>query len=233
MADFSLQWLGHGTFIARYDDRVVLIDPWVANNPVCPDECKYLDKIDLMLITNGHFDHVADAVSLARQHRPQVVGVFELCEWLGKKGVDNRHAMNKGGTIELMGLKITMVYADNTSGIIDDDGSIVYGGEPCGFVLTAPGAPTLYHAGATNVFGDMALIAELYAPDIALLPVGDRFGMGPREAAKAAELLGVERVIPMRFGTFPSLTGDPGQLRELLGGGAQLIELQPGETYRG
>lgn len=232
MANFSMQWLGHGTFVLRYADQTVLIDPWVMQNPACPDGLKQFDKIDTMLITHGHFDHIADAVALARQHQPTVVGIFELCEWLGSKGVGKLEAMNKGGTHTVAGLQITMVHADHSCGIQDDDGSIIYGGEAVGFVIRVPDGPTLYHAGDTNVFGDMALIAELYAPDIALLPIGDRFTMGPYEAAKATKLLGVGRVIPMHYGTFPLLTGTPEAFRDALKGAAEVIEMQPGDVYR-
>jgi len=231
LSDTTLTWLGHSTFLLRTDGKDVLIDPWVASNPACPEYLKGFDKIDAMLITHGHFDHIADAVPLAKQHRPMVVAIFELGEWLGRKGVENIESMNKGGTISVVGLEITMVGAEHSCGITDDDGSIVYGGEACGFIIKVPGGPTIYHAGDTSVFGDMALIAELYQPDIALLPIGDRYTMGPFEAAKALELLGVPRMIPMHFGTFPALTGTPEALRALAGDKTEIIELSPGETY--
>lgn len=228
----SFTWLGHGTFLINWEGKTILIDPWVMNNPACPDQYKTFDSIDLCLITHGHFDHIGDAVALCKQHKPQTVGIFELTNWLERKGVGNLVGMNKGGTIDWQGLKITMVHADHSCGITEDDGSIVYGGEAVGFILTFPNGFKVYHAGDTNVFGDMALIQELYEPDLALLPIGDHFTMGPRECAKAVSLLKAKTVIPMHFGTFPLLTGSPAELQErCAGSGTQIIELQPGETY--
>ena len=226
-----LTWLGHASFLVEYEDVTVLIDPWILENPATPENYKTLEKIDLMLITHGHFDHIADAVSLAKKHQPKVVGIFEICEWLGSKGVENLEAMNKGGTLRLAGIDITMVHADHSCGISEEDGSIVYGGEAVGFVLTFPNGYKIYHAGDTNVFGDMALISSLYEPDLAMLPVGDRFTMGPREVQRAIELLQPSIVIPMHFGTFPLLTGTPQQLRELVTDlPVSVIELEPGQT---
>jgi len=230
----SITWLGHSTFHIIYEGTSILIDPWVFQNPACPDQCKTFDKIDLMLITSGHFDKIADAAQLGLQHQPTIVGIFEICEWLGKKlgnsGVQ-LESMNKGGTLNVRGIDITMVHAQHSSGITGDDGSIVYGGEACGFVLKFPNGFTLYHAGATNVFGDMALISELYSPDLAILPIGARFTMGPREAAKALRLLKVPYVIPMHFGTFPLLTGRP-EMIDMQEIPTEMIELLPGETFR-
>jgi len=226
-----LTWLGHASFLVEYEGVTVLIDPWILKNPATPERFKQLEKIDLMLITHGHFDHIGDAVTLAAKHKPKVVGIFEICEWLGRKGVANLEAMNKGGTIHMLGIDITMVHADHSCGIREDDGSIVYGGEAVGFVLTFANGYKLYHAGDTNVFGDMALIADLYAPDLAMLPVGDRFTMGTREVRRAIELLHPAVVVPMHFGTFPLLTGTPAQLRELIADlPVALVELEPGQT---
>ena len=225
-------WLGHGTFLLQTPEgKNILIDPWVENNPVCPDSLKKLDQVDLMLITHGHFDHIADAIPIAKQLTPQVVGIYELCHWLQRKGVENCVQMNKGGSVTLADVKITMVHADHSCGILEDDGSIVYGGEAVGYILTFSDGTKLYHAGDTNVFGDMALIQELYQPQIAMLPIGDQFTMSAREAAKACELLKPKVVVPMHFGTFPILTGTPDQLQELTK--AMPLEvhgLKPGES---
>ena len=231
-------WLGHSTFTLRLDDRrLVLIDPWVAQNPACPPELKALDRIDLMAITHGHFDHIADAIPLAQQHEPQIAAIFELGHWLERKGVPSHiiHTMNKGGTAKFGDIELTMVHADHSCGILDGD-SIVYGGEATGFVIRIPGAPVIYHAGDTAVFGDMAIVRELYQPEVAMLPIGDNYTMSPKEAAKAAELLQPKILIPMHFGTFPTLTGTPQMLIDELDarglGHIEVRAMEPGESMR-
>lgn len=227
----KLTWLGHATFrIETKDGMTIYVDPWLSN-PLCPEDEKEARKCDLMLCTHGHFDHIADAVKIAKQHNPTVVGIFELATWLNNKGARQISPMNKGGTQTVNGIKITMVHAVHSCGIQEDDGSIVYGGEACGYVLELPGGVKIYHAGDTAVFGDMHIIRELYAPEIVMLPIGDHFTMSPREAAYACKLLQPKTVIPMHFGTFPVLTGTPAELQKLLGSsGPQVVEMKPGET---
>jgi L-ascorbate metabolism protein UlaG (beta-lactamase superfamily) len=229
----SLTWLGHATFAVRsVTGKRLLIDPWVMGNPACPKELKQVEGVDILLCTHGHFDHIGDAVEIARRHKPKVVGIFELCHWMSRKGVENTFSMNKGGTLEVDGIAVTMVHADHSCGILEDDGTIVYGGEGVGYVVRFENGFKLYHAGDTALFGDMRLIGELYRPDVALLPIGDLYTMSPREAAYAIRLLGVKRVIPMHFGTFPALTGTPEALREAARDveGLQIIALEPGGT---
>ncbi|HXZ13908.1 MAG TPA: metal-dependent hydrolase [Candidatus Sulfotelmatobacter sp.] len=228
----KLTWLGHSAFrITTPGGKVVVIDPWILSNPVTPEPLKKFERIDFMLISHGHSDHIADAVELAKKHKPQIAAIYETCAWLQSKGVQNTHPMNKGGTQKLGELEITMVNALHSGGI-DDGGAVVYGGDPCGYVVRLPGGFTVYHAGDTAVFGDMKIIGELYAPDVALLPIGDLFTMGPREAALAVRLLNVSHVIPMHYGTFPVLTGRPEMLREHTRDvpSLEIHALKPGES---
>ena len=230
---FSLTWLGHNTFkLVTRGARTVLIDPWVEGNPACPKDLKTFEKIDVITISHGHGDHMGDAVTLAKKFKSTVVCNYEIHAFLQKKGVPNTSPMNKGGTQEVAGIKFTMVHAVHSSGI-EDGGQMVYGGEPCGFVITLEDGTRLYHAGDTGVTSDMALIAELYQPEIALLPIGDLYTMGPREAASAARMLKSKYIVPMHHGTFPALTGNPDALREemrKLEVVAEVVALRPGET---
>jgi len=225
----KITWLGHATFrIETPAGKTIIIDPWVMGNPKCPEKAKTLSKVDVMLCTHGHGDHIGDAVEIARKHDPVVVGIPELCGWLESKGVKRVSGMNKGGTQTVGDIKVTMVNAVHSSGIEDGD-QRVYGGEAAGYVVEFSNGLKIYHAGDTCVFGDMAIIRELYAPEICMLPIGDHYTMGPREAAYACKLLKPKSVIPMHFGTFPVLTGTPAELRKLAPD-VEVCELKPGET---
>jgi L-ascorbate metabolism protein UlaG (beta-lactamase superfamily) len=226
----QITWLGHGTFHFRLPSgAVILMDPWTDGNPAYPKGFT-IGRVDTIAITHGHFDHIHDAVPLAKQFAPQVVGIFETCHWLESKGVKNTSGMNKGGTQHQSDVAFTMTHAVHSCGILDGD-QIVYGGEAAGYVLGLPDGRTLYFAGDTNVFSDMQLIEQLYHPELAFLPMGDHFTMGPREAALACRLLKCPKVIPMHFGTFPVLTGKPGKLQKLVeGSGTEVWELTPGKT---
>ena len=230
MQRLAITWLGHSTFLLRTPGgKRVLIDPWLAGNPACPQAMKKPPKVDLILVSHGHFDHIDDLLLVARESGAPVVGIFELCDWLGRKGITTVSPMNKGGAQQVAGLRIVMTDARHSSGFFDN-GQMVYMGEPAGFVVTLEDGVTIYYAGDTCLFGDMRLIGELYKPDIAFLPIGDRFTMDPAAAARACEFLGVRQVVPMHWGTFPLLTGTPEMLKTHLAGRVQVLELKPGET---
>ena len=231
--DFELTYMGHSTFkLKTPGGKIVLIDPWVQNNPACPDGLKKISKLDIIAVTHGHFDHIGDAVSIGTQHQPKVVGIYETCAWLNSRGLKNIMPMNKGGTQSVDGIKFTMVHADHSCGIQEEDGSIIYGGEAVGYIIELENGFRLYHSGDTAVFSDMKLISEIYKPELAMIPIGDLFTMSPVEAAHACRFLSVKHVIPMHYGTFPALTGTPAELRELTRDikGMEIIELKPGET---
>ncbi len=225
-------FLGHAT--VRCDlpgGETVLIDPWVMGNPACPEGLKTFDRLDAMLITHAHSDHMGDAVEIAKRYRPgRVIANYEICSWLASKGVENCVGMNLGGSQEVLGLRVTMVRADHSSGLADGS----YGGLASGFVVRLPEGYTFYHAGDTALFSDMQLIGELYRPDLAFLPIGDLYTMDPHQAAMACRYLGTRKVIPIHWGTFPALTGTPEQLEaELRSAGAncRVVTLKPGESY--
>ena len=235
MPSFSFTWFGHGTFLFKSPHGVrILIDPWIATNPACPDAVKEdvrkMTALDLMLLTHGHDDHTADAVAVARATRARVVAPYELALWLQQKGLQEVTGMNPGGTVSALGLAVTMVPAVHSSSIVED-GRTLNLGIPAGYVIRFEDGLTIYFAGDTAIFGDMRLIADLYHPTIAFLPIGDFYTMGPDQAAMACSLLGVKQVVPMHYGTFPVLTGTPAALRALVEPrGVQVLELKPGET---
>jgi L-ascorbate metabolism protein UlaG (beta-lactamase superfamily) len=230
MQKLSITWLGHSTFIVRTPGgKRVLFDPWLTTNPSCPESMKKPPVVDLILVSHGHFDHMEDVLACARETGAPVVGIYELCDWLSRKGIAITSPMNKGGSQDIGGLRIAMTDARHSSGYFDS-GQMVYMGEAVGYVLRLEDQRTLYFAGDTCLFSDMRLIGELYKPQIAFLPIGDRFTMDPSAAAKACEFLNVRQVVPMHWGTFPLLTGTPAQLKALIPSGVEVLELKPGET---
>jgi L-ascorbate metabolism protein UlaG (beta-lactamase superfamily) len=225
----QITWLGHGTFLCKLPSgQVLLMDPWTDGNPMFPKGYE-VAHVDTMCITHGHYDHIHDAVPLAKRDEPEVVAIFETCQWLESKGVKNTRPMNKGGTQKVGDVSITMTHAVHSCGILDE-GKIIYGGEAAGYVLRLPANRSIYFAGDTAVFSDMALIAELYQPQLAFLPIGDLFTMDPAQAALACKLLQCPKVIPMHFATFPPLTGRPDALANALAGSkTEVWTLEPGK----
>ena len=226
----QITWLGHGTFQFELPSgQVILMDPWTGGNPAYPKGHE-IRRVDTIAITHGHFDHIHDAVPLAKMFSPDVVAIFETCNWLESKGVDKTHAMNKGGSQKIGDVTFTMTHAVHSCGILDD-GKILYGGEAAGYILRLPDQRSLYFAGDTNVFSDMELIRELYQPELIFLPIGDLYTMSPKEAALACRMLRPRKMIPMHFGTFPPLTGRPEQLRQRISGlETEVWALEPGKT---
>src|SRR5579862_633665 len=224
----SLTWLGHATFRLDTDDgKRVYVDPLLSGNPKTPENEKSPDRADAIYLTHGHGDHLGDVVELQNRLGCKVLGIVELVGWLSKNGIaeDNLIAFNKGGSVELDGIRYTMTNAFHSSSAPD----LSYTGEPTGVVIHADGR-RVYFAGDTCVFGDMQLIARLYRPDVAVLPIGDHFTMGPEEAALALELLGNPRCMPCHFGTWPVLAGTPDELAKLTP--AQVERIQPGDSVQ-
>jgi L-ascorbate metabolism protein UlaG (beta-lactamase superfamily) len=231
MAKLAITWYGHSTFvITTPGGKRIVTDPWLEHNPMCPPGMKKITAADVVLVSHGHSDHTGDIVPVSRATNAPVVAVFELALWLERKGLQNIQGMGIGGTISVAGLDITMVPAVHTSSVVENDTN-VYLGQPAGFVVRMEDGQALYFAGDTAVFGDMRLIAEMHAPQIAFLPIGDHFTMGPEAAAIAARLLAVRQVVPMHYGTFPVLTGTPDRLKKLVEPlGIDVLVLKPGET---
>jgi L-ascorbate metabolism protein UlaG (beta-lactamase superfamily) len=229
MANVSITWLGHAAFrIDSSGGKRIYVDPWLSN-PNCPEGEKEPEQVDLIALTHGHDDHVGETVELAKKFECPVVALVELRGWLAGQGVseDMSHAANKGGTVEVDGVTVTFTDAKHSSSAFEN-GQFLYLGEPAGLVIGVDGT-RMYFAGDTCVFGDMQLIARIYEPDVAILPIGGHFTMDPREAAVALELLGVRRCIPCHYGTFPLLKGTPDELRSLAPN-VEVLSPEPGET---
>lgn len=226
----AITWLGHSTFvITTPGGKRIVTDPWIEGNPVCPAGTR-IDAADLILLTHGHSDHSTDILPVARATNAPVVAIFELAVWLQGKGLQNVQGMGIGGTVPVAGLEVTMVPAVHSSSVIEN-GLPVCVGVPTGFVVRMENEQAFYFAGDTAFFGDMRLIFEIHRPDIAFLPIGDRYTMGPEGAALAARMLAVRQVVPMHYGTFPELTGRPERLETLLAPyGIDVLVLKPGET---
>jgi L-ascorbate metabolism protein UlaG (beta-lactamase superfamily) len=227
MANATLTWLGHASFrVDTSGGKRIYVDPWLGN-PNCPESEKNVERADVIALTHGHGDHVGETVELSKRLKPELVAMVELKDWLGTQGaeVGELPGLNKGGTMEAAGCKFTLTHAFHSSSSNEGD----YLGEAAGLVVELEDGKTLYFAGDTCVFGDMQLIARIYEPDVAVLPIGGHFTMDPREAAVALELLGNPRCVPCHWGTFPLLTGTPDALQKLAPN-ARIESLEPGES---
>jgi L-ascorbate metabolism protein UlaG (beta-lactamase superfamily) len=213
----SITWFGHSAFLLLGSGGTsVLIDPWL-DNPKSPVRPGGIDRPDLVLITHGHGDHIGNVVEIAGRFDVPVVAIHEVSLYLASQGVRSAMGMNKGGTLEAAGVRVTMTHAVHSSDIdVGGAGKLLPGGEPAGFVIEIPGHPKVYHAGDTDVFGDMRIIRDLHRPEIAILPIGGLYTMGPREAAMAVGFLEPRHAIGMHYGTFPPLKGTPAELRSYL-----------------
>lgn len=225
----EITWLGHAaTRIRMGDGTTVLIDPWLEGNPSCPTSEYAQERVDAIFITHGHFDHYGKADELAKQSGAPVFAIHEVASYLAGRGVEEAIGSNKGGTVQsIAGIEATLVDAVHSGGISGDHG-IVAGGEAAGWILEFPGGPTIYHVGDTALFSDLKLIGDIWRPDIALLPIGGWYTMGPREAARAGQWIGAETVIPVHYGTFPILAGTPAELADHAGGAFEVAALEIG-----
>lgn len=212
-----ITYLGHSAFrVVTAGDEQILIDPFLSQNPQTPENLKTVGECDTILLTHGHFDHMGDTIQIAKDTGATVVANFEIFSYLQSQGVENSMPLQKGGTAQVGGVKVTATHAFHSSSIQLEDGSSIYGGEPMGLVIEFESGFKLYHAGDTAVFGDMSLIADLYAPELALLPIGNQVVMSPFEAAHAVRLLGVDHVVPIHYGTFPFIPGTPEEFQQHL-----------------
>jgi L-ascorbate metabolism protein UlaG (beta-lactamase superfamily) len=232
MSALSITWFGHATFLVTTPGgKRIVFDPWLTGNPRTPPGAK-IDQADVICVTHGHSDHIADVVAIARATGAPVIAIFELATYFSGKGVKDVIGMGIGGTSIVKDLRISMTPAVHSSSV-DDNGKASYAGLATGFVVRMEDNRALYFAGDTALFGDMRMIRELHAPEIAFLPIGDHYTMDPVAAAKACELLGVRQVVPMHYGTFPMLTGTPDQLKKLVDPmGIDVLVLKPGETAK-
>jgi L-ascorbate metabolism protein UlaG (beta-lactamase superfamily) len=230
----KITWFGHSAFRLDFADKAVLIDPFFTGNPAFQgDRDKLVQGATHILVTHGHSDHVGDTLEIAANTGAKVVTNFDLCMWLSSKGLQSFDPMNTGGTTDQGGFTVTLVRADHSAGM-SESGVTVPLGSPNGVIVKAPGEPTVYHMGDTDVFGDMGLIAELHRPDVAMVPIGDRFTMGPETAAFAVKrFFKLAAVIPCHYGSFPIIVPNADRFVAAMdGSGTQVVVPQKGLSVR-
>ncbi len=230
-ARVTITWLGHSAFkFESPKGQILLVDPWL-ENPKAPPGAKEIPIVDLIFLTHGHGDHLGNTVEIARRTNARVFAIYEVALYLQKLGLAKVEGINISGSVDADGILVTMVPAQHSSGL-EPGGDMLAGGDPAGFVFRFQNGFSIYHAGDTGLFGDMRLIGEMYKPDLVILPIGGYFTMGPREAAKAVQLLKPKYVLGMHYGTFPILSGTPEDVKKHLPGPSRrkILKLEPGES---
>ncbi len=221
----TLTWHGHSCFLLEHDGTRILIDPWLDENPKADIRAKDVGKVDFILVSHGHSDHFTDCIPIAKATGATVVSTFELVEFCQSRGVENGHGMNIGGAYLFPFGRVKLTPAVHTGSIAGDDEG-TYTTDCCGFLISLDGGPTVYHAGDTALITDMQLLQGRV--DVAILPIGDNFTMGPEDAARAVEMIQPEVVIPMHYDTFPVIEQDPAGFRAMVGDAARVEVLEPG-----
>jgi L-ascorbate metabolism protein UlaG (beta-lactamase superfamily) len=224
----KLTWHGHSCFLLETDDGTrVMFDPWLSGNPMADISADEVEQLDYLLVSHGHSDHFADCIPLAKRTGAMVISTFELVAFCQSQGVEKGHGMNIGGGFEFPFGRVKLTPALHTGSIAgDDEGAFTT--DCCGFLVTLKSGARLYHAGDTALIMDMQLLRDQV--DLALLPIGDNFTMGPDDAVRAVEMIAPERVVPMHYNTFDVIRQDPESFREQVGGRAEVVVLQPGEA---
>ena len=229
----QITWYGHSAFRLDFGGTAVLIDPFFTGNPAfVSDKAAAIKGVSHVVFTHGHGDHVGDALDISASTGATVTANYDLCMWLAGKGLQKFNPMNTGGTTDLGAFTVTLVRADHSSGDIVD-GTPIYLGNPCGAIIKASNEPTVYHLGDTDIFSDMALLAEIHQPKVAMVPIGDRFTMSPFTAAIAVKrFLNVETVIPCHYGTFPIIEPNADKfVAEMKGHATKVIVPEKGKAF--